>query len=823
MNLRYALYAGAAVSALLATPAFAQDDVATDDAAVAEGEEIIVTAVARGQNRIESSVSVSAIGAEAITKLNAPSSADLIRQIPGIRSEASGGEGNANIAVRGIPVSTGGARYIQLQEDGLPVLEFGDIIFGNADNFLRADRSVARVEAVRGGSASTFASNAPGAVINFISKTGEQEGGAIQASVGLDFETYRLDFDYGAPLADDLYFHVGGFYRTGEGPRDIGYNGYDGGQIKANITKEFDGGYIRFSAKYLDDKTPTILPQPVRVTGSNANPDYQAIAGFDPRTDALYSPFLTPAVTLDGNNNPATYDFRDGLSVQSKTFGIETEFDVGGGWTLTNRFRFADNSGSFMSPFPAGADSAQAVANSIGGAGSSILFASGPNAGQVANAATIGGNGLLANIVNFNVRLNSLDNVTNDFRVNKEFDLGGGTANFTTGFYLSRQSIDTDWLWTSHVQTVQGDGQAVLVNIRNAGGQLVTQNGTVGFGASFFGNCCRRNYDVDYSTYAPFASLSVELDRLTLDASIRYDFGDASGTITGSDSGFGVGVGSFDFDRNGTISPAEAQTSILPLGNARPVNYDFGYLSYSLGANYLLTDDLGLFARYSRGGRHTADRSLFSPAVSAVDGSLPGGDAGVIARVNQLEVGAKYQSGGIGFYATGFYAKTSETNVDIAPLVLFDTTFEAFGLELEGSYRAGPFSLTAGATWTDAEIKDALNAATIGNTPRRQADLVYQATAQYETDLFTLGANVVGTTDSFTQDNNQLKLPAYAQVNAFVAVRPIDRIEIGLNAQNLFNATGFTEAEEGSIPGNGIVRARSIAGRTVLASVRFDF
>ncbi len=820
MKLRYALCAGAAVSALLANPAFAQDNA---DDTVAEGEEIIVTAVARGQNRIESSVSVSSIGAEAIANLAAPSAADLIRQIPGIRSEASGGEGNANIAVRGIPVSTGGARYIQLQEDGLPILEFGDIIFGNADNFLRADRSVARVEAVRGGSASTFASNAPGAVINFISKTGKEEGGAIQASVGLDFETYRLDFDYGAPLADDLYFHVGGFYRTGEGPRDIGYNGYDGGQIKANITKEFDGGYIRFSAKYLNDTTPTILPQPVRVTGSNANPNYQAVPGFDPRTASLYSPFLTPAVTLDGNNNPATFDFRDGLSVQSLAFGIESEIDVGSGWTLTNRFRFADNSGGFMSPFPAGAGAAQGIANGIGGAGSSILFATGPNAGQVANAATIGGNGLLTNVVNFNVRLNSLDNITNDFRVNKAFEIGGGSANFTTGFYLSRQTIDTDWLWTSHVQTVQGGGESVLVNIRNAGGQLVTQDGTVGFGASFFGNCCRRSYDVDYSTYAPFASLSLELDRLTIDASIRYDFGDASGTITGADTGFGVGVGSFDFNRNGTISTAEAQTSILPLGNARPVNYNFDYFSYSLGANYLLTDDLGLFARYSRGGRHTADRSLFSPAVSTTDGSLPGGDAGVVATVNQLEVGTKYQAGGVSLFATAFYAKTAETNVELAPLELFDSTFEAFGLELEGAYRTGPFTLSAGATWTDARIEDALDISTIDNTPRRQADLVYQATAQYDTEMFTLGANIVGTTDSFAQDNNQLKLPAFSQVNAFVAVRPIERVEIGLNATNLFNSEGFTEAEEGSIPANGIVRARSIAGRTVLASVRFDF
>ncbi len=821
MQLRSILAAGAALT-VFASPAFVSPVLAqdADDTGVAaeESDQIIVTAVARGQNRLESSISVSAIGAAQIADLAPPSSADLIRQIPGIRAEASGGEGNANIAVRGLPVSTGGARYIQLQEDGLPVLEFGDIIFGNADNFLRADRNVARVEAVRGGSASTFASNAPGGVINFISKTGQREGGAIQGTVGVDFETYRLDFDYGAALADDLYFHVGGFYRTGEGPRDIGYNGYDGGQIKANVTKEFDGGYIRFHAKLLNDSTPTILPQPVAVGGSDGNPDYTAIAGFDPRTDSLYSPFITTITTLDGGNNPTTFNFQDGLSVESQAFGVEAEVDVGSGWTLTNRFRYADNSGSFVSPFPAGVDSAQAVADSIGGAGSSLVFASGPNSGSAADAASIGGNGLLTNIVNFNVRLNSLDNITNDFRISKDFDFGGGLATFTSGFYLSRQDVDTDWLWTSHVQTVQGDGQAVLVDVVDADGNTITQNGVVGFGASFFGNCCRRNYDVAYSTYAPFASLSVEFDRLTLDASIRYDYGDANGTVTGDGP-----VTSFDFNNDGDISPAEAQTSVLPLDDPAPVNYDFDYFSWSLGANYLVTDDLGVFARYSQGGRHTADRSLLSPAVSTVDGGLPGGDDGVIAEVNQLELGLKYQANGLSLFATGFYAETSETNVEIAPLLLTDTDYEAYGIELEGAYSVGPFSLSAGATWTDAEIVESLNAALIGNTPRRQADFVYQATAQYDDGFFKAGANIIGTTDSFTQDSNQLELPAYSQVNAFIAVRPVDRVEVALNATNLFNNFGFTEAEEGSIPGNGLVRARSIAGRTIAASVRFDF
>ena len=824
MKIQTALAVGVALSAF-STTAHAQNSApAADGDPVLEENTIIVTGVARAQNRLESSVSLSVVDSETIADLNPRSAADLVRQIPGIRSEASGGEGNANIAVRGIPVSTGGARYIQLQEDGLPVLEFGDIVFGNADNFVRADRNVGRVEAVRGGSASTFASNSPGGIINFVSKTGQRQGGSIAGAVGLDYESYRLDFDYGAPLGDNTYFHVGGFYRTGEGPRDVGYNGSNGGQVRANLTQEFEGGYVRFYGKYLDDKTPTILPQPVFVGGTNADPDYQAIANFDPRDDALYSRFINNNITLDGSNNPAVYNFHDGLSVQSKAFGVEAEFEFAPGWTVTNRFRFSDNSGAFLSPFPASAGSAQDIANGIGGPGSSIVFATGPNAGQTADASSIGGNGLLTNVVNFNTRLNDLDLIANDLRINREFEVDGAALSFTGGFYASRQNVDTDWLWTSHVQTVEGNGNSVLIDIVDADGDTVTQNGVVAFSASFFGNCCRRNYDVRYDTYAPFASLTFETGPLTLDASIRYDYGTADGSITGSDTGFGNGITSFDFDNNGAISEAEASTAVLPLGSARPVNYDFDYFSFSLGANYLLTDDLSVFARYSQGGRHTADRSLFSPAVSTLDGSLPGNDdSGVIAEVDQLEAGVKYQGGGLRLYGTAFYAETAETNVEIAPLVLTDNEYEAFGVEIEGSYSVGPFSLSAGVTYTDSEIVDALNADIIGNTPRRQADLVYQGTVQYENDFFTTGLNLIGTTESFTQDNNELVLPAYAQVNAFVAVRPLDRLELALNANNLFDEFGYTEAEEGSIPGNGIVRARSIAGRTVTASVRIDF
>ena len=48
---------------------------------------------------------------------------------------------------------------------------------GCKTEFVRADLTLSQVQAIRGGSASTFSSNSPGGVINLISKTGEEEGG----------------------------------------------------------------------------------------------------------------------------------------------------------------------------------------------------------------------------------------------------------------------------------------------------------------------------------------------------------------------------------------------------------------------------------------------------------------------------------------------------------------------------------------------------------------------------------------------------------------------------------------------------------------------
>ena len=805
-----ALLTGALVFPSLAyaqSPQAPAADVVTDDA------EIIVTGVARGQNRLDSSISISALNEEALAAAIPRSAAELFRSLPGIRSESSGGEGNANIQVRGIPISTGGAKFLQIHEDGLPALEFGDIAFGNADIFVRADSNLARVEAIRGGSASTFASNSPGGIINFISKTGEQEGGSIQGSVGVDYGEYRLDADYGGKLSDTLSFHIGGFYRVGEGPRRAGYDGNKGGQIRGNITKKFEGGFIRLNFKYLDDRAIAYLPSPVRVTGSNAAPVYTALPGLSPNNDTIHSAFFTRATTLDGRNNRDVNDIRDGMNPLVKALGFEANFEIADGWTVNNKFRSSDISGRFISPFPATADTAQALANGIGGAASTITYANGPRAGQAyVNPTT----GTAIGIVLFNTKLNSLDNVTNDLRLSYAADLGSATLDLTAGFYKSRQAIDIDWTWSSYLLDAQGDN-AALLNVRNAAGVLQTDNGLIGYGATFFGNCCRRTFNLDFDTNAPFLSASFKTGGLTLDGSLRYDFGSARGSVAGDGP-----RGTFDVDGNGTISVPETKVTTVPLAASRPVNYNYNYWSYSFGANYRLTDDLAVFGRYSRGGRANADRFVFENNLSAASGALLL-NARPVDFVRQAELGVKYEGSGLSLYGTGFWARTEEQSYEATTQRLTQNTYRAYGAEVEGSNRVGGFAIAAAGTFTNAKIIASRDLTVVGKRPRRQAEFTYRLTPSYTTGMVSVGGSVIGTTASFAQDNNQLKLPAFTQVNAFVSVRPIDRVQVSLNANNLFDVAGYTEAEEGSIPANGIVRARSINGRTISAAVKFEF
>ena len=768
-------------------------------------EEVFVTGVVNPKTKIKSSVSITTLGVKQIEQSAPRSTAEIFRSIPGIRSESTGGEGNANIAVRGVPISSGGSKYLQIQEDGLPVLLFGDIAFATADIFTRFDGNVAKVEAIRGGSASILSSNSPGGIINFISKTGKVEGGSMSTSFGLDYNNFRTDIDYGAKIGDGLYFHAGGFYRSGEGVRQAGFTANNGGQAKFNLTKEFDKGSVTVYAKFLDDRAAAYMPMPVQVSGTNANPNWGSISGFNATRGALQTVFLSHNVGIGPDGQLRRGKVADGMNPVSKAIGINATFELEDGWKITENGRFTANSGGFISPFPSEVGTAASIASSFG-AGSTLSFA---NTGTAFNNP----NGLVARIHMFDTQLNDFNNFMNDLKFSKNFD----KVAITAGYFKSIQNISMSWMWNSYLQEVS-DNNARLINVRNGAGNLLSQNGLYAYGVPAWGNCCTRNYDTQYNVSAPYLNVSFEAnDQLSIEGGIRHDLGKVTGSFAGSSQS------AIDINNDGIISAPETSVSSINTANTTAVNYDYNYVSYSVGANYALNNSQSFFARYSRGASAKADRVLFErPAASYLDGDL----INSLDYLSQAELGYKHKFSGGYVYGTFFYAKTDEQSGFEAtnPSMLTQNNYKSLGLEVESAYNvSNNVDLRGSFTYTKAEITSGSNA---GNAPRRQPKLMYNLIPSYKfSKTNSAGLSFMGQTQAFAQDSNQLVMNGFVLINGFVELGITKGLSLNISGNNLLDTLAITEVEEGSITENTVnyLRARPFPGRSISMALSYKF
>ncbi|MFN3969237.1 MAG: TonB-dependent receptor domain-containing protein [Flavobacterium sp.] len=766
-------------------------------------EEVVVTGVVNPRAKIKSSVSITTLDVKQVEQSAPRSTAEIFRTIPGIRSESSGGEGNANISVRGVPISSGGSKYLQIQEDGLPVLLYGDIAFATSDIFTRFDRNVAKIEAIRGGSASTLSSNSPGGIINFISKTGKTEGGSMVTSFGLDYNDFRTDLEYGARIGDGLYFHAGGFYRTGEGVRSPGFTANNGGQFKMNLTKEFENGSVTVYAKFLNDRAAAYMPMPIKVTGSNSSPNWSSISGYDATSGTQQSPYLLHNVGLDGNGNVRRGNVADGMHPVSKTIGASVNFELAEGWKVTNNGRFSSNSGQFITPFPAEVASAATIANSFG-AGSTLTYA---NDGTAFNTP----NGLVSRIHMFDVELNNFNNFMNDLRITKKFDKVGVTA----GYFKSIQNISMSWLWNSYLQEVS-DNNPRLINVTDAGGNMLSTNGLYAYGVPAWGNCCTRNYDTQYNVSAPYANVSFEAtDKLSLEGGIRFDMGQVNGSFAGSSQTV------YDINNDNVISAPETSVSAINTANTTAVDYDYDYVSYTLGANYLIDAGQSVFARYSKGASAKADRILFS----GLD-YLDGDKINSLDYLAQAELGYKRKFSKGYVYATLFSSTTTEEGgFEATSNSIIENDYRSMGLELETSYNVNnDLNLRGGFTYTKAEVTSGANN---GNEPRRQPKMMYNFIPTYKFGKAnnTFGLSFIGQTKAYAQDSNELVMNGFVIVNGFVEFGITKGLSLNLAGNNLFNTLAITESEEGSITANttNIVRARPLPGRSLSMALSYKF
>ena len=767
-------------------------------------DEIIVTGVLNPKSKIESSISVSTVGIKQIKQASPRSSGELFRSIPGIRAESSGGEGNANFNVRGVPVSSGGSRYLQLQEDGLPIMLFGDTSFGNADNFLRIDSNIGRVEAIRGGSASTQTSNGPAGIINMISKTGRTEGGAIGATYGLDFQTSRLDFEYGTPISEGLYYHIGGFMRVGEGPRNIGYQGNKGGQLKANLTKEFKNGYVRTYFKYLNDRSVMYMPMPVGLTGTNANPTFGNLPGFDITSDTPHSTNIQNTYSVyDGN--PTQNDMRSGNNPVSASVGAEFSFDLGDDWKVNGKARYSNNSGQWNAPFTANVGTVSGIetlARDASGATGALTYQDGTPFNP--------SNGLAQDLRYFDVTIEDLSNFFSDIKVTKSLNDNIG---LTVGMFSATQNTKIGWQWSSAISEVAGDGTARLGVFDG-----FSQGGAYSFGQPVWGNCCQRKYNTVHNVNSPYVGVDAEIsEKLNFDGSIRFENVNVNGTINSGQlsnlDANGDLIG-FDYNSDGVINPFEATIPTIAGNPGQAISDDYNFVSYSAGLNYKINDGAAVFGRYSKGASgRAADRNTYG-----ADGL---GDV-QFDEISQLEVGLKKRLTDGVLNVTGFLSNTDE-GISNELNRTVGNPFKALGLEVESAYRFRDFSINGSVTYTKAEIDGGENK---GNKPRRQADFVYNFAPTYsfgaEKQHF-FGFTVLGTSKSFAQDDNDLVMPGYAYVNAMARVSLTKGLSLSVNANNLFDTIGVTEVEGNGNLAGGLAAARTISGRSTTMTLQYSF
>ena len=731
---------------------------------------VVVTGTSTATSKMKSSVSVSSIEGDQLIANQPQNAADVLASIPGLFVQSSGGGGNANASVRGMPISAGGSRYLQFQEDGLPVLLFGDIAFGTPDDFLRVDTSIDRVEAVRGGSASTLTTNGPGGIVNFITKTGEEQGGSIGLTTGLGYRDERLDFSYGGKIAPKTRFFIGGYYESGQGPRVNGSSAIQGGQIKGNITQEFGAGYVRLNFKYLKDQQPMYMPGPVNVVDGHI----QTVPGINPRTYTGYSPSLPTDSVLNNNNTSSTININNGMVTDSNAIGLETHLRLNDNWILDDKFRRAANSGQWAAWYP-GSAPAQATAGTT--------YANGAQAGQAYT-------GLSMTNVAFDVNVKDLGNTTNDLKLTKTFDnLAGGKLTTGAGLFLNQQNVDLVWNFNGYLTTVSS--APAPLNNAAAG---ATSYGLEGPG---FGGCCSRDYEGAYRTASPYVFGTYETGPVTIDGSVREDNQKASGYYN--------------------LAPATSTglPFVFSPASAVPIDYSLHRTEYSLGSNFRIDRNLAFFARYSQGASFNADRIM-------AQGPLSGSATIPVNTTKQLEGGVKGQAGPFSAFVTFFNARTSEFNYSATTQAAAASKYDASGVEIEAGFRAGGFRLDGGMTYTDSKTKSSTNAALVGLPANRQPKLIFQVEPSFETEKVAVGLDFVGVSSSKDSDTAAsatqpyVTLPGYMITNGHVNYNWDEHTVLALGFYNLFDRIAYTEVDSS-------YAARSLNGRVVKASLTYSF
>lgn len=770
---------------------------------------VVVTGTVAPRSNMTASVPITVLTPSVIQQSQPQSTTEMLRYVPGFtRIESSGGEVNENISMRGIL----GVEYVMFMEDGLPVFPTMHTFFMNADNLFRPDENIATMEVVRGGSSALFGSNTPGAVVNFINKTG---GSTLDGTMAFTAGTYglaRYDLNLNGPLSDNWRFNVGGFYRYDHGIRDPGFPGTYGGQLKASVTRLLPNGYVRFTGKFIDDRNQFILDLPFVNPG-----DPHFVPGFSDYGSMNTNQGLD--ITVPTPQGSLRLPLGDGLRTRASWLTADVQFQLPQGFTVQNAAQVMQNSqgwnailpfnvfnaGSYITAptdagglgYPTGTTYQYVYTNRTDAAGNPLPYST-PN-------------GLVAPGGEWHVN-KPLTAVQDQFQLRKNF----GDNVVSGGVYLAHYTQGNQWYFTDILTDVGDIPNFLDLVVTPPGGTPinVTKNGF----RHFVSNYVNGTGEATIGSGVIGADV-VPVPKLHVSGGLRWEW---DNFVQNSENTSNV-----DLDGN----PA-TQYDVETWGNGsyRHFNRSMSNWAGSLGANYALTPTMAVYASTSRGYKMPAlDEFLNAEAEQQV--------ALFEARtVQSHEAGIKYDAGTVGATLNGFYtvlknivSQGAVVGADGRTTWIIQPSPDNKSYGLEGELVVSPIEplqLRASGTWLRAELGSGAGA-NVGRLLNGVPASIGNISGTYQLGPARLLADWHFVASRFADVINNVTLPSYNYFNFGVsyAVPGSSRTTLDLNVLNAFQSHGLEEGNPRLVAASAtnVFLARPILPRRFTASIRYHF
>ena len=801
-----------------------QNSSASGAAPTRELDQIVVTGNASvgGIKKIEASYSVTTANLDKIKEANPVSVADLLKISPGVYSESSGGQTGANIEVAGFP-SDSGAPFVTFAVNGAPLFPRWEYF---TDAMMRLDDTIDRLEALQGGPSVLYGNGQPGIIANFILREGTSKP---SGDVGLTYGSegmWRLDGFYGFPIAEGWYGSVGGFWRKSDGVRSPQFPADDGGQLTATLRHDLDHGSVLFFARLLKDKNQFVTDTPIL----NPSPgNFSPYPGFDPLTGTFGSnadrrQFLqtTPCYTAGCTPGGIGFDLANGEGGDMHLVGANLDLDFDNGWSISDKFLLLGGNMDTSAFFSTGANP-----QTLGSFISDSVSAFGLPANLTATAtyrngqaASMNENVSVQNPEYIHKRVNS---VSNEFHLSRELFEGN---TLTLGNYTAVYSV-------SHSED---NGLNMLLQAKSNPNPIVVNlsDGTHTYQLTDGQGLCWNTQPQSWmainehwraSTTAFFLSDVWNVGNWRFDGGMRVQHNNTSGWF-----------------QNGTSGDLDANPYTLYNNNAQYLINDFLHPSYkktasswTLGANYLLGDNMSVYAR--------ANRGVFFPGFDDVvyQPDVP------VERIRNFEVGFKYQApwiyADIAVYGRRFTGVPYSITLDSGQVNLVYgsktkglntqvslTPFENASLTLSGNYMDGHYSNYDGCIPYVAQDGSNRCDSITGKRLDRQPRVQYRLTPAY-TIPTEWGSVKLWATYEYMGNRNgdQLELQPLGHYYD-LAVGAMANIGknwvLTLRGTNVTNQIGITEGNArlfGFASGGGVILARSIEGREVNVQVKYKF